>query len=112
MKPEERVIVAVPFVQDDDYGEEPDESEDGSVPMVQFEFTDDDYQILGDLQVKQTEKAFSNSMDLGQMYLEKKISDLLADILGDYMMNIGGYRLKPVFKQRAQELLAFDGANI
>lgn len=107
----ERSVLAIPFLIDPYEGtEEPEEETDDTVTMVKFTFSPEDYEILKSLQVKQTEDEQARLMKIGQMFLEKKVSDLLADILADYMETglDESYQITEPLKLRANEILQTD----
>ena len=105
-----RSVIAAPFLVDPyEENEEPEEAADGCITLVEFPFSLEDYAIVQSLQVKQTEYQFSHSMKIGQMFLEKKVSDLFAEILEDYAQTaLHGYQISHELKLKANDILQTD----
>lgn len=84
---------------------------EGQVPMVQFEFSEEDFRLLKRLQRSQypqkNVRAMFSSDFINVVY---KIGRLFTDILGDYerTVSMSGrpvYRIKPAYRSRARELI-------
>ena len=84
---------------------------DGEVPMVQFEFCDEDFRLLKRLQRSQYPQNNVRSMFSSDFInVVYKIGRLFTDILGDYertvmISGLNRYRIKPAYRDRARELI-------
>jgi hypothetical protein len=99
-------ITGIPFVVDPytDH-EEPELLANGDVPMVQFHFIKDDFQIIRDLVTKMTPIS-GDPLNMIQWEIEALGKRLLSTMLKEYIEQGETYRLSPEFKHKAQELIA------
>lgn len=100
-------VTGIPFVVDPYTDqEEPEVMENGDVPMVQFPFCKEDFEIIRTLSEKMTPKD-SNYLRMDQWEIQTLGNRLLSGMLKDFIDNGNNhYRLTPEFKEKAQELIA------
>lgn len=102
-------ITGIPFVVDPyTDAEEPELLENGDVPMVEFHFCKEDFEIIKALSEKMAAKD-ENHLSIEQWEIEALGNRMLSGMLKEFMdfIDKGGneYRLTDKFKEKARELI-------
>jgi hypothetical protein len=100
-------VTGIPFVVDPfTDAEEPETMENGDVPIVEFPFYKEDFEIIKALSEKMAAKE-TNHLSIDQWEMEALGNRLLSGMLQDFIdSGKNDYRLTQEFKDKAQGLIA------